>query len=89
MSYTFLKTFFCCRLVDRYWVFSSEQTKSFFSTSVCLNPHVPGHLFMVGQSRSLEEGLGQPVWMRVCCESHSLIDQRMLILVAVKEATVG
>ena len=72
-----------------FFLFSSEQAKGFFSTSVCLNPRVPGHIFMLRQARSPEEGLCQPGWMRAFCKSLSLMDPFMLILVMVEEGDPG
>lgn len=67
--------------------FSSEQTKAFFSTSVCLNPHMPGHVFRL--RRSPEESLCQPGWMRAFCASCSLTNPFMQILVTIKEGGPG
>lgn len=69
--------------------FSSEQTKGFFSTNVCLNPCVPGHTFTLRQVRSPEEGLYQPGWMNLTSVNRSLTDPFMLILVMVKEVDPG
>lgn len=50
---------------------------------------MPGHILILRQARSPEEGLCQPGWMRTFCKSHSLMDPFMLILLMIKEGDPG